>query len=1136
MNNKDFAHLHVHNQYSLLDGYGDAKQWISRAKKMGFRYIALTNHGNVDGCLKWQRECDNQGMNSVLGAELYVCPDAKIKSKAIGHIVILVKNEAGWSELCKLITQSHLDGYYKRPRVDYNMILNCDMTGWVVMTACLGSFINLDGGIDVLREINNRTDTYFEIMPPGMPSQIDYHHKWLRSPELPKNLPLVATVDCHYLLPEDNKTQDLLIAIKRNYKWKDPDRWSLDFRDLYMQSADEIYKGFKAQGQFSTDEIKTAMKNTIKIARQCCQFRIEKKSPLLPIPPEYKKIHTDQPSQKHKDAFINQQFDDLVNTGLNNKDLMKNEIYLKRVDEETKIISSKNFELYFLIVKDLVDWSKKNNIMTGPGRGSVGGCLIAYLLGITQIDPIKYNLPFSRFISEDRIDLPDIDIDFEKEKRHLVIEYLKKTYGRYNTAAISTFGSLQPRGSIRDVGRVFEIPYPEIDRFAKSISYQGADKTTIENELKNPKSEASQFQSKYPEETKYIQRITDQIRNSGQHAAAVIVSEEDLRDGKRCALKLNKDNEPIANWDMEDSEYNGLVKIDVLGLNTLSILNYAKELINEGRDKNFFNYEEINFDDDSVFQIINEGRTGGLFQIQAWPTTNLCQEIEIESFEEISATVALVRPGATNSGMTKKFIKRKHGEKWKKKHPIYEELTADTYGILAYQEQVMQVISRIAGLSETQADKIRKVIGKKRNPKEFRKHKQDFIKGCNKTKNFSEQEAEEFWEGLQEWAGYGFNRAHSIEYATIAYWTAWLKCYHPKEFYCASLTYGDDEDDYHKSKQRLIDEILENGWQIIPPKVCLSDATKWTFDGDTFYTPFTEIKGFGESNAVKCVNSKQKKACRGLFDIKMTVQNQTKLEGILDDIQAWDDDVVVDDIDQYLEFNMLDSAKKQYPNLIELMGHDTNTGSVEPLKTLNINNWRNFFPSPLIKRKRWHMNEVVECELCDLSDECRCPIITSKGIHNVFFVAEAPGRDEDEWGESGKNLIGRAGQLLWDEVALYGYTRRDFHIANTNRCYPKRSKTPSKKQVDDCFPWTIRELAETECRLVLGIGNNTLYAFTGRDKGIMNLSGTTEWVEEFGLWVCWCIHPSAVLRKSSNHEHFEKGIKNFIRKFELLKG
>jgi len=391
MKNKDFTHLHLHNEYSLLDGIGIAKQWSVRAKDMGFNAIGLTNHGNVDGCLSWQKECVAQGINPILGAELYVTPNANIKQKGTprGHIVILVKNQLGWEQLCALITRSWQEGFYQRPRVDYEMILECDMSGWIIMTACIGSFLNLPRSEDFTQDLlDGGVEVYFEMMPANHPKQIEYHAK-VGGTKFVQNLPKVATVDCHYILPEHNKAQDMLIAIQRNQKWDDPKRWSFDFRDLYLMSADEVYNGFKEQGQHSTKDIITAMENTLRIASQCSQFRIEEKPVELPTPPEI---------ETHN---IQRKFDYLISKGLEEKKI-NTYIYEKRVGEETKIIKKKNFQLYYLIVKDVIDFCQREGIMIGPGRGSVGGSLIAYLMGITQIDPIKHKLLFSRFISEDR--------------------------------------------------------------------------------------------------------------------------------------------------------------------------------------------------------------------------------------------------------------------------------------------------------------------------------------------------------------------------------------------------------------------------------------------------------------------------------------------------------------------------------------------------------------------------------------------------------------------------------------------------------------------------------------------------------------------------------------------------------------
>ena len=882
MKNKDFAHLHVHSEYSLLDGIGTAKQWATRAKDMGFDSIACTDHGGVDGCLSWQKECIAQGINPILGAELYVTPNANIKQKGTprGHIVILVKNQLGWEQLCALITRSWQEGFYQRPRVDYEMILECDMSGWVITTACIGSFLNLPGSIDFYDKLWDRIspNLYFEIMPANHPLQIEYHKKWLGKFSMPK----VATVDCHYILPEHNKVQDMLIAIQRNYKWDDPKRWSFDFRDLYLMSADEVYNGFKAQGQHSTKDIMTAMDNTLRIASQCGQFRIQKKPVELPVP------------QRKKNYDIHYEFNYLVQDGFERQGLTEKKEYLHRANIERLVIEKKNFELYYLIVKDVIDFCQRENIMIGPGRGSVGGSLIAYLMGITQIDPIKHKLLFSRFISEDRNDLPDIDIDFEKNKRHLVYEYLQKTYGN-GCAVLSTYPRIKTRGAIRDVGRVFDLPNKDISAFAKLFKYNEDDPEKFTSICKKEK-EAINFKKAYPEAFDLVLGIIGQIRTTGQHPAAVILSSRDLRDGTTCVLKKNKTGNPIINWAMDEVEYFGLVKLDILGLSTLSVLDYAKEMINESNrsvvyDNRYrggeFNYSSIDFKDSSVFRQISNGDTAGLFQLTTPASTNLCKQMGIECFEDIVAAIALVRPGPMDSGMTDNYLDRKHGDRWKKLNETYEEITKGTYGILVYQEQVMQVISRVAGLSESEANRIRKVIAKKRDVKGFEKYRKLFFAGCKATGKMSPVEAETFWATLEKWANYGFPKIHSVEYAVIAYWTAWVKYYYPREFYAAVLTYGELDPD---SKQRMVDEMFDRNYDIIGPKVKTSDPCRWTFNGDDFYMPFVEIKGIGDTAANKCCQAIRRKTRKDIFGNSI-VSEGSAIDTVLDEIRAFDDDV-----------------------------------------------------------------------------------------------------------------------------------------------------------------------------------------------------------------------------------------------------
>jgi len=1405
MKNKDFAHLHVHNEHSLLDGYGTAKQYVTRAKALGFEYLALTNHGNVDGCLKFQQECDSQGLSPILGAELYIVPDATIRKKGEkkGHIVILVKNQTGWEQLCALITRSNLEGFYSRPRVDYEMILNCDLSGWIIMTACVGSFLNQQKSEDFFLELidRNRHNLYFEIMPHEADIQKDYHEKWWG---LISDFSLVATNDCHYIDPEDNQVQDVLLCIQRNKTWKDENRWTFDFRSLYLRTADEMVDAFKKQNQFNRADYLRAMRNTIKIAKQCCDFRIKEKKPALPIPPSYDK----------KDIlWIELGY--LIDKGLEEKNFLDNEQYVDRANQESKIIRSKNFETYFFIVKDLIDWCIENNIMVGPGRGSVGGCLIAYLLGITQIDPIKYNLSFSRFISEDRIDLPDIDLDFEKVKRHLVKKYLTETYGENYVASISTFGKLHGRGAVRDVGRVFELPNKEVESLINVIPYSNPEK--VGKYIKETQ-QGQSFSNQYSKEAIFIEKLDGQIRSQGQHAAAVVLSAEDLTNGKRCTLRKGKEDETIINWDMEDCEHQGLVKLDVLGLSTLSVLNYARNLI-QNRDAiklkkekilYNFNFDQIEFDDEAIFELISSGKTSGIFQLTGTASSIVISDMGINCFEDIIATMALARPGPSKSGMTKEFIKRKQKGNWPRKHKIYEKITNSTYGILVYQEQVMQVISQVAGLSESTADKIRKVIGKKRDAKEFEPYHKQFKEGCQKLQTLSPEEAEDFWEGLIEWAGYGFNRclvgdtlltrssfnqytgkhisiedlylkwhekspvgdkyrsqgldimqmsedkrcrpgkiigiyyqgkktivkittqtgksvkatlnhrlytfdgykridklkigdrlacmgsyqesitekkgqkwkktnnkgkkgfqkeknnpayidgrtkylekakkialirsdekceqcgltrenrfefahlktldesnndyqkyhsaenilylcnschkqldyelgtrrkryskgypiyydpivsmefskeqdvfdiemlgpnhnfvangiishnSHSVGYAIIAYWTAWLKKYYPAEFYCALLTYGEfDSNKSDKSKQRVIDEILSTGFKIISPKISKSDPCRWVAEGQILYMPFTEIKGIGEKMAKKhCGLDKapKKKKRKGFFpDLQPTIKPDNKVKEIMAEISADNLNAVPDDIDKYLEFNLGGAHPEQiYPNMIRLLKFNTNMETIEAACKLEVGKY-GFFPPGIIQRKRSHANDVVSCEECKLTNECISPVVTSTGLLNIFIVGEGPGPEEDKHQISFYDGKNNAGHMLWKEIAKYGYNRRTFHVSNVTHCYPGKIKKLNETHVDTCFPlWTLPEIRVTKCRLVLGIGNMCLYAFTGKKTGIKKLSGTTEWIEKLGLWICWCIHPAAVLRNKSNREPFEKGIKNFIEKMEVL--
>jgi len=475
-------------------------------------------------------------------------------------------------------------------------------------------------------------------------------------------------------------------------------------------------------------------------------------------------------------------------------------------------------------------------------------------------------------------DLPDIDLDFEDIKRPLIRKHLEDLYGVNNVASISTFMKMKGRSAIRDVARVFDIPLKEVGEFTKLIFDE--DKKTDSIKIAAESKEGNSFYKKYKKECDIAMQLEGQVRSTGQHAAALVVSAEDLTKNSRCNLAV-RSNQEVINWDKEDVDYVGLMKLDILGLNTLTVLNETKRLVKENYNKEI-NFEELELNNKKVFQMLSRGENVGVFQFNTWAMQKLSKEVGVDNFKIMSDVMALVRPGPSASGMTEDFIARKKGEKWQKKHKIYEDITKDTYGIIVYQEQVMEVINKVAGLSYSIADKIRKIIGKKRDVKEFDKYYQMFVDGCLEQKTLSKKEAKDFWNMLEKYANYGFNKAHSTAYSVIAYYCAWCKIKYPAEFICANLSYGSES-----KKEELVKEAKNLGLQVITPKVGISDALKWVVKDKNIYIPFIEVKGLGEKtvNAI-CLPIQKKR--KGFFNLESKPNYTEKVKRILTEIGAFD--------------------------------------------------------------------------------------------------------------------------------------------------------------------------------------------------------------------------------------------------------
>lgn len=839
--NSQFCHLHTHNEYSLLDGYGSAKDYVTKAKELGFTALGLTNHANIDGLIKFQQECDKQGIIPVLGCEAYIVPDLtdKNKEEKRGHVCLWIKNQEGFENLCQMLTIANLEGFYYKPRIDYNLLLkHCE--GLVVGTACYASFVNHPEGTELLLKLQSRIgdDLYLEIMPHDFPQQYDHNDNCAYLSD-EYNIKMIATNDCHYVSKEDEEVQDTLLMVQTKATVKDQKRFKFEAKGLYLRTYQEMVSHLKMFDFITIQEIKEILHNTMEIVEKCGDFRIKKQDIYLPTVPGFETMSV----KKQGDFLWDVCFSKLDEIS-RDWDKEKYAIYTERLDEEFALIEKKGFIPYFMVVYELINWCKKEGIMIGPGRGSVGGCLMAYLLGIHSLDPIHYNLIFSRFINEDRIDYPDIDIDFQDNMRDRVREHLEDLYGENKIASISTFLTMKGRMAIRDVARVYQIPNSIVDKFAKSIEEDGED--TIIHATKGP--EGQLFYQRYKKQVDIAAKLEGQVRGTGQHAAGIIISADDLTKGTRGVLCLNKSDQVVCNWDMPDCEWTGLMKLDVLALRNLTILAEAKRLIHQD-----ISFDTIPLNDKKVYAEISKGNNFGVFQLNTWSTSKVAKEIKCKNIFELSDIIALVRPGPRDSGMTDQYLQRKKGAKWAKKHPLYDDIVKDTFGVVVYQEQIMEIFYKVAGLSYVVADKIRKIMGKKRDAKDFEPYRIMFIKGCLDNRTLTRQQAETFWVALQSYARYVFNKAHSMAYAILAYTTAWVKYHYPTEFICANLTYGAE-----KKKEEIVKEAYRLGLSLVLPKRGVSDAKIWIAQKKNLYIPFIEIKGIGDKTAEEAASGKKK--------------------------------------------------------------------------------------------------------------------------------------------------------------------------------------------------------------------------------------------------------------------------------------
>ena len=777
-----FVHLHVHSEFSLLDGSGRVEDLVKGAKELGMPALALTDHGNMYATVDFFSKAKSHGVKPILGCELYVAPRTRFdketkEDRAPNHLTVLAKDERGYKNLLELVSLASIEGFYSRPRVDKELLLKYK-EGLVVLSGCPAGEIPrliLAGKLDKAEEAVvffkslYGDDFYIEVQDLDLDFQKKLNAVLFKMAKKLK-IKTVATNDVHYVKKEDAVVQDTLLCIQTGSYLDQEERLKLETPEFYLKSRSDMEKKFSNHPE--------ALDATLEIAEKC-DFKME--LGVLHLP------RFDVPKGKTPDSYL----EELVWEGvkkkyakrISGKDMLPPEIN-DRVKYELYTIEKMGYAPYFLIVQDFISFAKSQGIQVGPGRGSAAGSIVSFALGITNVDPLKYGLIFERFLNLERVSMPDIDIDFCFERRGEVIEYVTQKYGKDHVAQIVTFGTMAARGSIRDVGRVQRVPLAEVDKIAKMVPFGPG--VTLESALRTTKELKKVYEK--DEKVKNLldmaQRLEGLSRHASVHAAGVVIS--DLPLTEYVPLQKVDENVIITQYTMKDLEKIGLLKMDFLGLRNLTMIAYAVKILKHTRGIEL-DMNAIPFDDLKTFSLLRSGETMGIFQLESRGMRGLIKDLQPDNFEEIVALLALYRPGPLESGMVEDYVKRKH-----KKVPVRYELPElkpildETYGVILYQEQVMEIASTVAGFSMGQADVLRAAMGKKK-VKEMHKQKEFFIEGAVKRK-VSRHKATELFNLCAKFAGYGFNKSHSTSYAVISYQTAYLKANYPKEFMAALLT------------------------------------------------------------------------------------------------------------------------------------------------------------------------------------------------------------------------------------------------------------------------------------------------------------------------------------------------------------
>ncbi len=859
-----FVHLHLHTQYSLLDGAIRFDDLIAKAKQYNMPAVAITDHGNMFGAAEFYLKCQKAGVKPIIGCELYLAPESRFSRDARGisdaayHLILLCENLQGYRNLSYLTSAGYKEGFYYRPRIDREL-LSGRSEGLIAMSACLKGEVAMQCGRgrmeDAIATARWYSELfqgryYIELQENTIPEQ-DVVNKRLMEVASELKLPLVATNDCHYLNREDARAHEVLLCIQTGKTMDDPTHMKFSVDEFYVKSPEEMSRAFSYAPE--------AVSNTLAIAERCnLDLAVDGKTYYFP--------HFNPPEGQNHDDMLR----DLATEGLKGRmtsilakypdmTLEQQQGYFDRLTIELDCIREMKFPAYFLIVSDFIRWAKDRGIPVGPGRGSAAGSLVAYSIKITDLDPLPYNLLFERFLNPERISMPDIDVDFCQDRRSEVIQYMVDKYGRDRVCQIITFGTMGAKAAVRDVGRALNMTYGDVDRIAKLIP----------DDLKMTLSKALLQEPQLKEMSAADPQVKDLLdtalclegltRHASTHAAAVVVAPEPLEE----FLPLYKDQKTGSintQYSMKYVELVGLVKFDFLGLKNLTVIQNAVKLIREGKDPDF-DITLLKDDDQASYDLISAGNTTGVFQLESSGMKEMLTKLKPSCFEDVIAAVALYRPGPLGSGMVDDFIDRKHG----RKEVVYdlpqlETILKDTYGVIVYQEQVMQISRSLAGYSLGQADLLRRAMGKK-DPVVMAKEKEPFLAGA-KQLGIDLKKAGEVFDLMAKFAEYGFNKSHSAAYALITYQTAYLKAHYPVEFMAALLTCDMDSTD---KVVKNISDCREQGIDVLPPDIN-SSGLSFTVVGTSMRFGLGAVKNVGGGAIEAILEARTEGPFKSLYD------------------------------------------------------------------------------------------------------------------------------------------------------------------------------------------------------------------------------------------------------------------------------